>query len=138
MATALHPRVSVGIGQRGRSSSRCATDGRAYGQLRARKAHKVIEITAVRLDGGNAHEHITDVQWRTASSTGQLSRSALVDWLNATSEHQAVVALASGYVPVLVVEPSAQAAYVRTYADGSWRNDLLGLPRFEGNGGTRS
>ncbi|HEY7891352.1 MAG TPA: DUF3892 domain-containing protein [Solirubrobacteraceae bacterium] len=90
----------------------------------------MIEITAVRLAGGATHEHITDVQWRTPSAAGQMSREALIDWLNAAGENQAIVARERERVPVLVVEPFERAAYVRTYADGTWRNDLLGLPRF--------
>jgi hypothetical protein len=90
----------------------------------------VIEITAVRLEAGTTHEHITDVQWATASAAGRMGRQPLIDWLNASSEHQAVVAHDREYVPMLVVEPFERAPYVRTYADGTWRNDLLGLPRF--------
>jgi Protein of unknown function (DUF3892) len=91
---------------------------------------KVIEVTAIRLDAGDTHEHITDVQWGTASASGQASLQALVDWLNASSENQAVVSGDGEHVPLLVVEPFERTAYVRTHVDGAWRNDLLGLPRF--------
>jgi hypothetical protein len=88
----------------------------------------VIEITAVRLEGGTTHEHITDVQWATASAAGQMGRQPLIDWLNAGGD--AIAAHEDEHVPLLVVEPSDRAPYVRTHADGTWTNDLLGLPRF--------
>jgi hypothetical protein len=52
----------------------------------------MIEITAIRLDGGTAHEHITHLQWHSKSSSGLSSREALIEWLNERSENQAVVA----------------------------------------------
>lgn len=39
----------------------------------------MIQSTAIRLAGGEAHEHITDVRWRSAStSAGQSTRPAIV------------------------------------------------------------
>lgn len=101
-----------------------------HGWVAARKARRVIQITAVRLEGGTEHEHISEVLWEGASSSGHTSRQALVDWLKATSANQAVVGEGCDHVPVLVVEPSDGGAYVRTRADGAWRDDLLALPRF--------
>jgi hypothetical protein len=91
----------------------------------------MIQITAIRLGEGKAHEHPTEVRWRSAStSAGQSTREAIVDWLSVSSANQAVVADGSKCVPVLVVRPVNQAPYVRTYADGVWTDNLLALPTF--------
>jgi hypothetical protein len=90
----------------------------------------VIEVTAIRLEGGDAHEHITDVLWHSASSSGQTSRQALVDWLSEGRENQAIVAGEGEHVPILVIAPFEKEPYFRTHADGMWTNHLLGLPRF--------
>ena len=90
----------------------------------------MIRITAVRMEGGTEHEHIIEVLWEGASSSGHTSRGALIDWLNASSANKAVVEVDGEHVAVLVVEEAAGASYVRTQADGVWRDDLLKLPRF--------
>jgi hypothetical protein len=59
----------------------------------------MIQITAIRLGEGKAHEHITEVRWRGAStSAGQSPREAIVDWLSVSSANQAVVADGSKWV----------------------------------------
>jgi len=90
----------------------------------------LIRITAVRMEGGTEHLHITEVLWEGASSSGHTSRGALIDWLKASSANRAVVGGDGKGVAVLVAEETAGAPYVRTQADGAWRDDLLGLPRF--------
>jgi Protein of unknown function (DUF3892) len=90
----------------------------------------MIEITAVRLEGGSAHEHIAEVLWEGASSSGRASIQALVDWLRAGTENQAGVVNETGRAPVRVVTAINAPAYVRTHADGTWTDDLLALPRF--------
>jgi hypothetical protein len=90
----------------------------------------VIRITAVRLEGGTDHEHITEVLWEGASSSGHTSGPALVEWLKASSANTAVVGRDGDQVAIFVVEPSDDGAYVRTKAEGTWGDDLLALPRF--------
>jgi hypothetical protein len=90
----------------------------------------MIHITAIRLAGGEGHEHITDLQWNGTSTAGQISREALVQWLHASGANQAVVADETKHVPVLVVELHNATPYPRTHADGAWTDHLLGLPRF--------
>jgi hypothetical protein len=91
----------------------------------------MIEITAIRLGEGRAHEHITDVRWRSAStSAGQSTREAIVSWLSVSATNQAIVADGSGSVEVLVVRPPGQPPYIRTWADGHWTDNLLALPTF--------
>jgi Protein of unknown function (DUF3892) len=91
----------------------------------------MIQITAIKLVGGDGHEHITDVRWHSASTcAGQSTREAVVEWLSASSANQAVVAEASKHVSVAVVRPTNEPAYIRTQADGVWTDNLLALPRF--------
>jgi len=90
----------------------------------------MIEITAVRLDGGSAHEHIAEVLWEGTSSSGRASIQALIDWLRAGTENQAGVVNEKGRVPIRVVRPINAPAHVRAQADGTWTDDLLALPRF--------
>jgi catechol-2,3-dioxygenase len=90
----------------------------------------MIEITAVRLEGGNDHQHITHVVWQSASSTGHTSRQALIEWLRVDSTNEAGVVNERGRVPIHVVTPIDAPAYIRTQVDGAWTDDLLALPRF--------
>jgi hypothetical protein len=90
----------------------------------------VIEITAIRLEGGDGHEHISYLLWQSASSSGMTSSQALIEWLRADSENEAGVVNERGRVPVRVVTPIDAPAYLRTRAGESWTDDLLGLARF--------
>jgi hypothetical protein len=91
----------------------------------------MIEITAIRLEEGSTHEHITNVLWRSAATAlGQCPRQAIVDWLAERNENQAVVADGSGWVHIAVVHRPNQPAYIRTHADGVWTDNLLALPTF--------
>jgi hypothetical protein len=91
----------------------------------------MIQITAIRLAGGERHEHITDVRWRSAfTSAGQSTRQGIVDWLSTSSANQAVVADGAKYVRVAVVQPPGGPPYIRTKADGEWTDNLLALPKF--------
>jgi hypothetical protein len=53
---------------------------------------KMIQVTAIRLSGGNLHEHISELQWRntSTSSSGSSTRSQLVAWLEQDG-NQAIV-----------------------------------------------
>jgi Protein of unknown function (DUF3892) len=91
----------------------------------------MIEITAVGFGRSKAHEHITAVLWRSAStSTGHTTSEALIAWLDSDPANQAVVADGSDYVQVAVVRPAAGAPYLRSRADGVWTDNLLALPTF--------
>jgi Protein of unknown function (DUF3892) len=91
----------------------------------------MIEITGIRFDGGDGHEHISDVLWRSAATSLACSpRQAIVDWLEKSNENQAVVAGGSAEVQVAVVRRSDQPPYLRARADGVWSDELLGLPSF--------
>lgn len=90
----------------------------------------MIEITAIKFGGGEGHEHITDVLWRSGASAGQGAIEAVVEWLGASSENQATVRDGSGWVAVAVVRPIDAPPYIRTHADGIWTDHLLTLPVF--------
>jgi hypothetical protein len=92
----------------------------------------MIQITAIKQEGGRGHEHISAVQWRNTSngSIGQSTRQAIVDWLSESRANQAVVADGAKWVYVAVVQPANQSAYIRTHADGKWSDNLLALPSF--------
>ena len=90
-----------------------------------------IRITAVRLEGGQAHEHIVRLWWTNPanSQTGDNSRAQLVSWIE-TQNGKAYVEDAHGdRADVGVVTPRYGEKYLRTYADGKWTNNLLALPR---------
>ena len=92
----------------------------------------MIEITAIRMSpGGTKHEHIAELKWKntTTSSEGSSTRQTIVDWLDKEG-NQAIVTDGTTTVYVGVVRPSTGSAYVRTYADGVWTDNLLALPRY--------
>jgi uncharacterized protein DUF3892 len=89
-----------------------------------------IRITAVRLEGGQAHEHIVRLWWinPATSKAGDNSRAELVSWIE-TQNGKAYVEDAHGdRADVGVVTPTYGEKYLRTYADGKWTNNLLALP----------
>jgi hypothetical protein len=90
---------------------------------------EVIEITAIRLRGGNAHEHITEVQWRGLSESGCWTTRALIAWLSESGRHEAVVDSSFRWVQVEVVRPANRPPHVRARLDGLWTDNLLALPR---------
>lgn len=97
----------------------------------AERRADAIEITAIRLEEGDRHEHITGVMWRCqATSVGLTSRHALIDWLGESNDNQAVVADAAGWVQVAVVRRPYHPPYLRTRMDGAWTDHLLSLPSF--------
>jgi hypothetical protein len=93
----------------------------------------MIEITAVKMQGGQDHEHIAAVKWRNTSTlaTGQSTTQAIIDWLGESQANQAVVAHDGTWVYVGVETDEGEASFIRTHADGQWQNNLLALPRFE-------
>jgi Protein of unknown function (DUF3892) len=93
----------------------------------------MIEITAVKMQGGEDHDHIAAVKWRNTSTLaiGQSTTQAIIDWLGESQANQAVVAHNGTWVYVRVMFVEGKALYLRTYADGQWQDNLLALPRFE-------
>lgn len=88
-----------------------------------------VQVTAVHMVGGNAHEHIASVRWANVQTreTGQSTRAAMVEWIE-DNHGQAIVTDGRATVHVGVV--NARPKYIRTHADGVWNDNLLALPRF--------
>jgi Protein of unknown function (DUF3892) len=89
-----------------------------------------VYITAIRLEGGSQHQHITRVRWQQTdepSETGEDSRQQMVDWIR-NKNGEAYVRDDDGGVSVLAVD--ASPPYLRTYADGKWTDNLLALSTF--------
>jgi Protein of unknown function (DUF3892) len=86
-------------------------------------------ITHIHLEGGTQHEHIAAVKWQQdGGDAGQCAKPAMVTFI----EEGNSVYTSDGVTraSVLVVTPQYGAKYLRTYADGTWTNNLLALPRF--------
>jgi hypothetical protein len=89
----------------------------------------MIDITMVHMSaGGSLHEHIDAVKWRNPENgqTGENARAAIVQWLREGGKAYVVVGAAR--VEVGIVE--ATPPYIRTHADGVWKDNLLALPRY--------
>jgi hypothetical protein len=88
-----------------------------------------IRITAIRLMGGATHEHITRLWWTGNGTTADNTRAELVDWISIGRASAYVMDNIGNFVEVAVVRPRFGPAYLRTYADGVYTDNLLALPR---------
>jgi hypothetical protein len=90
-----------------------------------------IRITAIRLEGGTSHEHITDLWWTNpaAGKTGCSSRQQIVSWIENDDGKAYVDDGRGNRADVGVVIPRYGDKYLRTHADGKWTDNLLALPR---------
>jgi len=90
-----------------------------------------IEITHVRFSGQyKTHEAITDYKWRSREdgSVGTSDKPTLVAWVD--DKGLAYVGSGAQQVQVGSVHPTGSSAYLRTFADDKWSNNLLSLPTF--------
>lgn len=90
-----------------------------------------IEITHVRYSGTQkTHESITAYKWvgREDGETGSSTKPSLVAWVD--NNNLAVVRSGAQQVRVGSAHPAHSPAYLRTYADGTWTDNLLSLPTF--------
>ncbi len=91
----------------------------------------MVYVTHVHMESsGNGHEHIANVKWRDPSDggTGASTRAQMVEWIEGGGI--AKVTDGTNTVGVGVVEPAYGPKYIRTFADGTWTDNLLSLPRF--------
>ncbi|MFE3002376.1 DUF3892 domain-containing protein [Nocardia sp. NPDC059246] len=90
-----------------------------------------IRITAIHLEGGYTHEHITQLKWEEQGKAkrGTDSRAKVVAWVESGVKAY-VYGSPAPRVEVGVVNPSSRPKYLRTHADGVWTNNLLNLPKF--------
>lgn len=90
-----------------------------------------IRMTAIRLSGGNTHQHIVRLWWANPSTgeTGDSSRAEIIAWIE-KQDGKAFVQDAYGHrVDVGVVTPALGEKYLRTHANGVWTDNLLSLPQ---------
>jgi hypothetical protein len=87
-----------------------------------------VYVTAITPRNAAEHHHITGIRWLNSgdSTSKTMSKQQAVDWVR--KGNQLFVAGDTGAVAVIVVE--AEPPYLRTAADGSYTNNLLGLPTY--------
>jgi hypothetical protein len=90
----------------------------------------LLEIVAVGLQGGDGHEHITQLMWQGASSSGLTTSEGLIVWLREDPEHEAWLTAGERRIGVEVVTPIGAPSHLRSRHDGRWSDHLLALPRF--------
>ena len=91
-----------------------------------------IQITHVRFGGTKKTEdEIVLYKWKSDQSgeVNQSDKPTLVDWID-NKNGKAFVGSGNDRVPVGVITPQSGQAYLRTYADGKWTNNLVNLPTF--------
>lgn len=93
-------------------------------------------ITAVRMQGGQHHAHITDVAWLNTDTgvKGQSTTATMVEFVSEQNKPVRVGSL-NGWVAVGVVRPADGKPYLRSHADNVWSDNLLELPRLADSAG---
>lgn len=89
----------------------------------------MVRITAIHMVGAEHHQHIAEMKWAnpTDGSTGASSREAMVKFIRDDSGEAYVDGPTKrAYLRVREATPP----YVQTYADGTWTDNLLALPRY--------
>ena len=89
----------------------------------------MIQITAIHMVGDDRHEHIGEMKWLDNSNGGggTSTREAMVKFVR-QFPNQAFVQgpTQSAFLRVREASPP----YVQTYADNTWTDNLLSLPRY--------
>jgi hypothetical protein len=90
----------------------------------------MVDVTAVHMTGGTGHEHIALVRWSNPETgvTDESTREAMVAWIRDANGTAHVRGSDGSVARVGVVD--ANPPYIRTYADGTWNDNLLALPRY--------
>ena len=86
----------------------------------------MIEITAIHLEGGNRHEHISSFRWKNGGGTSTSTRDDLIAFLDAGG--RAFVSQKNGLTYAAVV--NGKPRHIRTVRNGKWSDELLNLPPF--------
>ena len=88
----------------------------------------MVFITAVHMEGGSGHEHIASVRWRDPATgkTDASTRQQMVEFINQNDAGAAKVTDGVHTVNVGVFKER----WLRTYADRTWTDNLLALPRY--------
>ena len=89
-----------------------------------------VRFTAVRLVGGNRHEHIASLQ-AVDTATGQLYNDTRAAWVAYLERgNSGFVHDRYGNEVGVYVNTNGYTKWVQTYADGIWSDNLLALPRY--------
>jgi len=90
----------------------------------------MIYLTEIHLSGGTSHKHVGAVRWRNpqGGKCGSGSVAVIVSWLRENENNRAYVRYGSKDVRVGVVK--GDPPYLRSYADKTWNDNLLTLPRY--------
>lgn len=86
----------------------------------------MVQVTAVHLEGGGQHEHISKVRWVDGSKSGESTRAEMVAFIDGGGKACVTDGVNTVYIGVVNASPK----YIRTYADGKWTDNLLALPKF--------
>ena len=97
----------------------------------------MIQIYERHMVGGIEHEHIANVKWINQEASpkkyGESTRAEMVEWLDKSDDNLAYVedrTVTGKRAYVGTIHPSGRPAYIRTYADKKWTNNLLSLPEY--------
>jgi hypothetical protein len=93
----------------------------------------MLQIYKRHMVGGEKHEHIAKVLWRNTDSgkDGESTRADMVEWLDKTKDNQAYVSDVYGNLAFVgTIHPENSPAYIRTYADKKWTDNLLALDTY--------
>lgn len=89
----------------------------------------MVEVIAIHIVGPEHHSHIGEMKWNNpvTKTHGATSRAAMVDFVRA-NPNTAYVQGPTRQAFLKVVDTTPP--YVQTYADGTWTDNLLNLPRY--------
>jgi Protein of unknown function (DUF3892)/Bacterial protein of unknown function (DUF916) len=86
-------------------------------------------LVAIHQPDGSGHEDIEFLQWQNPRTleSGQSTAEGIAGWIRSGGDLRVRRA---GMDDARVAVVDGERQYVRTYADGIWTDDLLGLPRY--------
>ena len=91
----------------------------------------MIYVTAVKMStGGTQHEHIEEVLWLN-SSDSKTGNSPVASMVTFIEKPNTVQVQGPPAVNVGVNKTEAGRKYIQTFADNTWTNNLLSLPRYQ-------
>jgi hypothetical protein len=90
-----------------------------------------IRVTAIRLSGGTAHQHISRLWWTNpdGGKSGHNTRAEIVAWIETEGAKAYVEDSKGRRAAVAVIVPERGEKYLRTHADRVWTDNLLALPK---------
>ena len=95
-----------------------------------RQGDQLIYITHIRTTTpGTRHEHISELRWHNPEngSTGHSTTQEIIDWIE---QERVVATVHSNPEDVRLRVVNSVPKYLRTFANGTWTDNLLALPRF--------